>query len=634
MEQLPNTLRDTADTVAGLGACAGEFTALDDASLFAAQRSVTALRRAVDTYAAWIAAAIAKHSDRALGHAGMAISAGFVSAEALIQSISGSTRAEAAKLVQIGTLLAETEAAEALAAADPTATATGGTPTAGAPTAGAPTAGAPTAGAPVSDPGSPASPGPATDPAEPRFPVGMPVWQAPIARAVTAGLLSLDGAEAIRRGLGGIDDAVTAEQLTAAAEHLITAINPSNPSNPSNPGNPGSAGAGRVLGADEVQRLARRLRDELDSDGIRRREKEQYDLRAVRKWRTADGMHHGIWHLHPEDGALLDSALSTILSPRRGGPRFIDPEEKAKAQKLVEDPRTDEQILADALIGMIRIATDADPGTMFGSRRPAVRVIITKKDLTTNTTPTAGTSTDASTGTGTGTGTPSGPTLPVLPVLPVLPPPSQSAQPLAPPHPAQPPLPPPPPPRLRLPGISADQGWIEGTLDPISIETIQRNLCDTGHIPVLFDDDGQCLNVGHTRRHFTARQRIALATRDGGCMFPSCDRPPSWCEAHHIKHWDRDNGPTNIDNGILLCRRHHLLLHDNHWEITNTNNNYWLQPPRNIDPTQTLILLPSRTPTITAITAIARRNASPSLSGWCETSRVMRGVLGEGGERT
>ena len=120
MDQLPDTLRETAATVAALGASAGQFTALDIASLFAAQRSVTSLRRAADTYTAWIAAAIATHSDRALGHAGMAISAGFVSAEALIPSISGSTRAEAAKLVQIGTMLAETEtetkAAAALAA--------------------------------------------------------------------------------------------------------------------------------------------------------------------------------------------------------------------------------------------------------------------------------------------------------------------------------------------------------------------------------------------------------------------------------------------------------------------------------------------------------------------------------------
>ena len=288
MDQLPNTLREMADTVASLGASAGEFTALDNASLFAAQRSVTSLRRAADTYAAWIAAAIAKHSDRALGHVGMAISAGFMSAEALIQSISGSTRAEAVKLVQVGTMLAETEAAAAFAEANPDWQ-----------------PGTGPAGIDLSDPAGhhPASHDLAAPGGPSPLPPGMPVSQAPIARAVAAGVLSLDGAEAIRRGLGGIDDAVTAEQLTAAAEHLITAVNP------------GTAGAGRVLGADEVQRLARRLRDELDSEGIRRREKEQYDLRAVRKWRTADGMHHGIWRLHPEDGALLDAALSTILSP-------------------------------------------------------------------------------------------------------------------------------------------------------------------------------------------------------------------------------------------------------------------------------------------------------------------------------
>ena len=456
----------------------------------------------------------------------MAISAGFISAEALIQSISGSTRAEAAKLVQVGTMLAETDAAEALAAAaaafaeaHPDWDASGddadghGADGAGHVDSGGPYGtgfdpddpagldhgagpdgrdGRDFAGADPATPGTPGTLGGAGSSSH-LFP-GMPVWQAPIARAVAAGLLSVDGAEAIRRGLGGIDDAVTAEQLTTAAEQLITAVNP------------GNAGAGRVLGADEVQRLARHLRDELDTEGIRRREKEQYDLRAVRRWRTADGMHHGIWHLHPEDGALLDSAFSTILSPRRGGPRFVDEAEQAKAQKLVNDPRTDEQILADALVAMIRLATDADPGTMFGSRRPAVRVIITKKDLTTG----AG----AATGTGTGTGVATITGLGTTGTTPATAHISFTPGPGAPGagvplddlgHHALPPLSPQPlvPLQPQLPGISADQGWIEGTLDPVSIETIQRNLCDTGHIPVLFDDDGQCLNVGHTQRHFT-----------------------------------------------------------------------------------------------------------------------------------
>ena len=232
---------------------------------------------------------------------------------------------------------------------------------------------------------------------------------------------------------------------------------------------------------------------------------------------------------------------------------------------------------------MIRLATDADPGTMFGSRRPAVRVIITKKDLHTSSALTGarpgtagGPGTGVATFTGIGTTGTTPPSFSATPSTPgdVTSHATSVAVPLAdlghtalPPLSSQPLLP-------LLPGISADQGWIEGTLDPVSIETIGRNLCDTGHIPVLFDDDGQCLNVGHAQRHFTARQRTALALRDGGCMFPSCDRPPSWCEAHHVRHWERDNGPTDIDNGILLCRRHHLLLHDNHWEIININNSY------------------------------------------------------------
>jgi len=48
--------------------------------------------------------------------------------------------------------------------------------------------------------------------------------------------------------------------------------------------------------------------------------------------------------------------------------------------------------------------------------------------------------------------------------------------------------------------------------------------------------------------------------RDGGCRFPGCDRPPGWCDAHHIVHWAH-GGPTALDNLVLLCRPHHRLLH-------------------------------------------------------------------------
>jgi len=129
-------------------------------------------------------------------------------------------------------------------------------------------------------------------------------------------------------------------------------------------------------------------------------------------------------------------------------------------------------------------------------------------------------------------------------------------------------------------------GHIEGETDPVSIETVERIACSTGILPIVFDDQGQALNLGREQRLFSPRQRTVLAARDGGCLWPGCDRPPSWTEAHHIEFWSRDHGHTDIDNGILLCKHHHLLAHDHHWEITRQRGHYWLTPPPDIDAAQ------------------------------------------------
>jgi hypothetical protein len=116
----------------------------------------------------------------------------------------------------------------------------------------------------------------------------------------------------------------------------------------------------------------------------------------------------------------------------------------------------------------------------------------------------------------------------------------------------------------------------------VSIETVERLACTHGVIRVVFDAHGQPLDVGREQRLFTPRQRVALAERDGGCMWTACERPPSWSEAHHIEHWARDGGRTDAADGILLCKHHHLLLHDHHWEIERRGANrseYWLIPP-------------------------------------------------------
>ena len=137
-------------------------------------------------------------------------------------------------------------------------------------------------------------------------------------------------------------------------------------------------------------------------------------------------------------------------------------------------------------------------------------------------------------------------------------------------------------------------GHIEGEHDAISIETVERIACSAGILPIAFDDEGQGMNLGREQRLFTRRQRVVMEARDGGCMWVGCDRPPSWTEAHHIEFWDRDHGRTDIDKGILLCKHHHLLAHDHHWEITREGGSYWLIPPPTIDAAQRPIPLPSK----------------------------------------
>jgi hypothetical protein len=126
---------------------------------------------------------------------------------------------------------------------------------------------------------------------------------------------------------------------------------------------------------------------------------------------------------------------------------------------------------------------------------------------------------------------------------------------------------------------------------------LERNRCDSGLLDVTFDDHGSGVDLGREQRTFSRAQRAALALRDGGCMWPGCDRPPSWTETHHIHHWKDDTGQTNLDEGILLCRADHLRLHNEHWRVTGDDTGrYWLTPPPGLDPEQQHVLLASKNP--------------------------------------
>jgi len=86
---------------------------------------------------------------------------------------------------------------------------------------------------------------------------------------------------------------------------------------------------------------------------------------------------------------------------------------------------------------------------------------------------------------------------------------------------------------------------------------------------IVFGPDSQILDVGRKQRLFTEPMRRAIVARDRHCRFPGCDRPPQWCDIHHLKHW-LHGGPTSVSNGVLLCRFHHTLAHEAGWTITGT----------------------------------------------------------------
>ena len=98
----------------------------------------------------------------------------------------------------------------------------------------------------------------------------------------------------------------------------------------------------------------------------------------------------------------------------------------------------------------------------------------------------------------------------------------------------------------------------------LAMSVLERYCCDSAIHRVLTDGRAGILDVGTATRVLTAAMWTALVIRDGHCRFPGCDRPATWCDGHHIR-WVSKNGPTNLENLVLLCRRHHKKLHQPGW---------------------------------------------------------------------
>ncbi|HET7415709.1 MAG TPA: DUF222 domain-containing protein [Arthrobacter sp.] len=95
---------------------------------------------------------------------------------------------------------------------------------------------------------------------------------------------------------------------------------------------------------------------------------------------------------------------------------------------------------------------------------------------------------------------------------------------------------------------------------PISAGTLARMSCDALFERVVLDAKGALLDLGLPVRLASPAQKRALAVRDGGCTVPGCNRPPSWCQVHHVL-WYSHDGPTDIANLDLKCPSHHSAVH-------------------------------------------------------------------------
>ncbi len=94
----------------------------------------------------------------------------------------------------------------------------------------------------------------------------------------------------------------------------------------------------------------------------------------------------------------------------------------------------------------------------------------------------------------------------------------------------------------------------------------RRLACEAGLIPMVLGGASQALDVGREQRFHPKYQRIAITVRDQHCTARGCDVPASLCHIHHDTPWS-EGGDTNVEDGRLLCPRHHTHAHDPTYEM-------------------------------------------------------------------
>ncbi len=380
--------------------------------------------------------------------------------------------------------------------------------------------------------------------------------------ALARGDIDVGAAKVITKECGTLTQAGACTEQVADAERVLVDVARQPP-----------------LGTDDVARAACRIRAHLDPDGAEPREERQQLRRSMSITHTRDGMYRVVGLLPPDLAAVWIAAERAINSPRTG-PRFP----RAAADAGVADgaraaagggagngagagtaagdvvgagDRAGTGTGSDTAAGEAEFVDEmlaADDRTATQKRCDAFTELITRAVRASDMSRVAGSET-----------------------------------------------------LVQVHTVVTDDdrghgaGWADGIDEPLAPSVVERMLCHSPIVGTVFSGRGAVLHHGKTRRLFTAAQVRAATARDGGCIWLGCDRPPAYCEAHHVDAWQsatHEPGRTDIDNLALVCAFHHARLHKSSWKLVMNDGVPHLVPPAFIDPRQAPIACTRRRTTM------------------------------------
>ncbi len=109
----------------------------------------------------------------------------------------------------------------------------------------------------------------------------------------------------------------------------------------------------------------------------------------------------------------------------------------------------------------------------------------------------------------------------------------------------------------------------------LPIETVKRLCCDSSVVVMTETSEGEPLSIGRKTRTVPTGIARAVKARDHHCCtFPGC-RNKRFVDLHHVEHWS-NGGETSADNLILLCEKHHTLVHEGGYRIDKDFMDRWI----------------------------------------------------------